>query len=199
MNAKGLERVVADISEQHQIQGPPIFVKKSRRDNNYNSSESNRSQELESLLSDIDHLLLSLSDWLTSSLSAALSDRTTQLVELQESLFTRDQQLHNLEKRARRTVEEEEQARDRERQREEEIERMREKLREREEQTRESYQREERINRQCQQIKAQLDLTRKEQEKLLIQIKNLLVEKERAVEEARKSKEREEKDLGKIK
>jgi len=55
-----------------------------------------------------------------------------------------------------------------------------------EEERQESINREERVQRQCQLIKAQLDQCRKEQERLLIQIKSLMAEKERLTEETRK-------------
>ena len=80
-----------------------------------------------------------------------------------------------------------------------ELDTLREKLRMKDEEKKESYSREERIQRQNQQIKQQLEGCRKEQEKLLMQIKSLLAEKERLFEENKQRVEMAESDLDRVK
>ena len=94
-----------------------------------------------------------------------------------------------MEAKIRKIGQEQEEVREKERMMTTECEGLREKIRCREDEKVESHNREERMQRQCQQIKAQLDQCRKEQEKLLMQIKQLLTEREKFNEEQRKREE----------
>jgi hypothetical protein len=108
--------------------------------------------------------------------------------------------LTNAEARLRRLTEEEmERLKEKERWMETEIEGLKERARAKEEERQEGVNREERMHRQCQAIKQQMDQCRKEQERMLIQVKGLITDKEKILLELARARDLQETETEKAK
>ncbi|CDW83113.1 UNKNOWN [Stylonychia lemnae] len=162
------------------------------------NQDGSTSQDPEPLLLDSEQYIYHLNESFTAIYSQ-YKYQIKQISELKSELSLAQQKIVQLDSQCKNMSEEDVDVREKIRYMETEIDTLREKLRLKDEEKKEQYMREDKIQRQNHQIKQQLEVCRNEQEKLLMQIKSLLVEKERLNEENKQRIDMAENDLDRVK